>query len=341
MNLNIGDLLDLTESHGCGWSIGTFGAIAEFGWDEHEDVHVRRDDDLAQVFTSRGGVRLRMLPEILPVAYEGLARDPSRWSQGVSLCLPAEAAVMHRRQGLTELGPDSDALRPEDRKGILFDLGLDAPAIDFCIRTSDPALIATLREELGKSVLTPESVAMRAIKLAEPSPNRVVISKVGRVEVYSRLPSRLKGDTHSPEGPHTHVLPDLLKHRRTHAATVPIPEKFMPVMNIHPENPVTDKLGNLRPFDPAAHRAFQALIAAFAPPGWHSEKARIIDAVTAGADPSRYREADSRLGRLAARVALRQLGWMTTASPVLEEYKARFDRIAEEVDSHGSEAGHH
>src|SRR5690606_38368253 len=221
----------------------------------------------------------RTQPEILAVAYEGLMRDPTRWSQGVSLCLPGEAAVMHRREGLTELGPDEDALRPEDRNAVLFDLGLGAPAIDFCIRTNDLTLIGILRAEAGNSVLAPDSAAMRAIKLVEPSPNRVVISKVGRVEVYSRLPSRLKGDTHSPEGPHTHVLPDLLKHRRTHAATVPIPEKFMPVMNIHPENPVTDKLGNLRPFDPAAHRAFQALIAAFAPPGWHSEKARIIDAV--------------------------------------------------------------
>ena len=31
---------------------------------------------------------------------------------------------MHRRAVLTELGPDGDALRREDRTGILFDLGL-------------------------------------------------------------------------------------------------------------------------------------------------------------------------------------------------------------------------
>src|SRR3546814_4128565 len=100
---------------------------------------------------------------------------------------------------------------------------------------SDPALLAVLRAEVGRSVLTPDSAAMRAIKLAEPSPNRVAVSKAGRIEVYARLPSRLKGDTASPEGPHTHLLPDLLKHARTHAATVPVPDGLVPVATIHPD----------------------------------------------------------------------------------------------------------
>src|SRR3546814_7904344 len=54
---------------------------------------------------------------------------------------------------------------------------------------SDPALLAVLRAEVGRSVLTPDSAAMRAIKLAEPSPNRVAVSKAGRIEVYARLRS--------------------------------------------------------------------------------------------------------------------------------------------------------
>ena len=45
---------------------------------------------------------------------------------------------MNRRTVLTELGADRDALRPEDRGSILFDLGLGALQADFCVRIDDP-----------------------------------------------------------------------------------------------------------------------------------------------------------------------------------------------------------
>jgi hypothetical protein len=40
----------------------------------------------------------------------------------VALFLPKSVCEMNRRRVLTELGPDSDAQRVEDREGVLFDL---------------------------------------------------------------------------------------------------------------------------------------------------------------------------------------------------------------------------
>lgn len=97
-----------------GWSMGSFGAIAEFH-------HVAGDPapELLPgcgVMTARGGIRLDRLDQVRPVAWEALSARPDRWQQGVALCLPARAAPMSGRAALTELGPDREALNPRDRR---------------------------------------------------------------------------------------------------------------------------------------------------------------------------------------------------------------------------------
>ena len=57
------------------------------------------------------------------------------------------------------------------------------------------------------------------------NPHRVFISRLGRIEVYQPIPPP---SGKSPEGPHTHVLPRLLKSGRTHPATEPVPEGWFP-----------------------------------------------------------------------------------------------------------------
>ena len=121
---------------------------------------------------------------------------------------------MSRRTALTELGPDTGALRIEDRGNALFDLGLDALQADLCVRFADKAIAAKLREHVGRSVFEPGNPAMGIILASNP--HRVFISRVGRIEVYQPIPP---ANHKSPEGPHTHVLPKLLRSRRTHPAT--------------------------------------------------------------------------------------------------------------------------
>ena len=98
---------------------------------------------------------------------------------------------MAGRDGLTELGADVEALRPEDRESILFDMGLVIPHVDVCVRSADQDLISLLREAAGTTVLAPGNPAMATIK--EQSPHRVFRSRLGRVEVYQRIGSSAKG----------------------------------------------------------------------------------------------------------------------------------------------------
>ena len=111
------------------------------------------------------------------------------------------------------------------------------------------------------------------------SPHRVFISRLGRIEVCQPIPPH---DGRSPQGPHTHVLVDLLKHRRTHAATEPIPDGFVPCAHVYPPHPAKDALGEPRPFDAARHDAFQEMLRTFGDPDQIALKQRVMAAVAAG-----------------------------------------------------------
>lgn len=313
-----------------GWSIGTFGALAEFhhvGGDPPPQVRPTRCG--GEVVTARGALRVELADQALPVAYEALRR-PQNWSQTLSFCLPLADAQTAGHLGLTECGPDQLSLRSSDRHAILFDLGLGAPHIDFCVRTADAGLIEILRRAVGQLLLAPGHPAMAAIVAA--SPHRVCRSRLGRIEVYQAIPPP-SPEARSPVGPHTHLLPALLKSGRRHSANAPIPDGRVAALDLHPANPLCDPLGVPRPFDVEAYRAFQAMVAAYGPPGLATEKARIAAAVRAGGAPSGYRVATSRFGRMAARIALRQLRHADPEPPNLATWLAAFDRAADAVET--------
>lgn len=303
-----------------GWSMGSFGAIAEF--------HHVTDDPPPRllgngVLTARGAVRLDHPDRIRPVAWEALSPRPDRWQQGVALCLPAGDAAMSQRAVLTEIGPDTGAIRPEDRAAILFDMGLDQPQVDFCIRTADPTLLAVLCANLGRSVMDPGNPAMGAILKAHP--HRVALSRIGRIEVYQPIGGPDTGGV-SPIGPHTHVLPKLLRARRSHSANTPIPDGLVPVAGFHPASPVMDRLAHDRAFDPAIFDAFQSLLTAWGDANNMEVKHQVWRALAQGHDPAHLPEPASRAARIAFRVALRQAGRRDGESDLLTAWRSAFDR---------------
>lgn len=304
-----------------GWSMGSFGAIAEF--------HHVAGDPAPQLLpgcgamTARGGIRLDRLDQIRPVAWEALSTRPDRWQQGVALCLPAEVAPMSQRAALTELGPDAGALAPGDRDAILFDMGLDQPQVDFCIRTKDPALLAVLRAHLGRPVSELGNPTMAAILAAHP--HRIALSRIGRVEVWQKIGGPDTGGV-SPVGPHTHVLPKLLRARRSHSANLPIPEGLVPVAGFHPASPIMDSLAGDRAFDPAIFEAFQRLLAAWGDAGNLAVKRRVREALARGLGPDEMPEPEDRAGRVALRVALRQTGRSRGEDALLARWRSAFDR---------------
>jgi hypothetical protein len=114
---------------------------------------------------------------------------------------------------------------------------------------------------------------------------------------------------------------------------MPIPDGWVPALNLHPPSPVTDTLGHPRPFDAAAHDAFQILLREYAPASLTAEKERIVCAVLAGEKPDAYSPAPTRAGRKAARVALRQMLHTHPGSPAVPAWLAFFDRGAQTLDA--------
>lgn len=245
------------ETH---WHLGTFGVVAEFMRDADEATAFPERGGLA-AFTARGAIRIEPSDELTPFAYELALPRAKSWSQQVALCLPRAAAAMNRRAVVTELGHDAGAVRADDRRGLLFDLGLARAQMDALIRTEDAGLIDALRAAEGRSLFDPATGAMAAIFRAQP--HRVFVARFGRVEVFQPIPA---DGTVSPPGPHTHVLPKLMKTGRTHAANAPIPKGLTPCGGFAPPHPARRGDGAARDFDAARHEAFQDLLVRFGDP---------------------------------------------------------------------------
>jgi hypothetical protein len=288
-------LLDYLKDPDASWSCGRFGAIAEFHRDADESVDIVEGPALSAV-TSRGAIHIEAAAELRPVAYETISKCIDSWGHGLALCLPREQARMAGRATVTELGPDSAAVRPQDRDAILFDLGLGGTTSEICVRSADPEAIAALRDARGKPMFECMSLLPR---LPELSPHRVFISRAGRVEVFQPIPPPTGK---SPDGPHTHVLPRLLARGLSHAATVPIPSGWVGAMTLYPPHPLQQ--GSARPiaFDVARHAAFQALMARYGAP----------EQVAGKAAAARNEPASTREEALGHRIGLRQQKWLQT-----------------------------
>ncbi|MBN8291824.1 hypothetical protein JI664_07595 [Rhodobacter sp. NTK016B] len=301
--MNLPTTVALLERHladpGNGWSMGSFGAIAEF---RHDPDEPSATEPLMRV-TDRGGIRLSLPPELQPVACETLSPRAGRWGQALMLCLPTDAAAMKRRDVLTELGPDREALRVVDQSAVLFDMGLAQPQVDFCIRTANPDLVEVLRAQAGRPLMEPGNPAMGAILAAHP--HRVALTRLGRVEVFQKIGGPDTGGV-SPPGPHTHVLPQLLRAGRTHSANQTIPAGLVPCAGLYPASPFTDAEGREKPYDPEAARAWTWLYERFGPSDLVMLKTELGQHLRAGVTPDVLILPEGREQRRALRVGIRQ-----------------------------------
>lgn len=306
---------------GWGWGLGVLGAIGEFTRAPWESArHIEHG-----IVTARGGLSLRPDPQARLVAHEAISARPGHWQQGLSWCLDSRLAVLGETYDLlTELGPDEEALRPRDQGAILFDLGLGFPHLRACVRSADPGVIAVLRQGTGRPLLDHANPAGPAI--ARLSPHRVFLSAAARLEVFQPIPPP---DGRTPEGPHTHLLPQLLRHRRTHAATTFLPAGMVPVLEAFPPHPLTDALGNAAPFDAARHRAFQSLLERHGSATTMAEKRAVRAALRARLPPHALDEAACRESRAARRVTLRQASHAMPHMPGIAAWRAAWDKHEE------------
>ncbi len=205
---------------------------------------------------------------------------------------------------------------------ILFDLGFDAVQVDACIRVGDERVVADLRALAGHSVFEPKNPAMGIILMA--SPHRVFVSRLGRIEVFAKIPPP---DGKSPEGPHTHVLPKLLRTKRTHSATEPVPDGYLPCAHLYPAHPVKDSLGHELAYDARRHENFQDILRRFGDPNAVALKQRVKSTIQQGSDPAQLRVPSDRFARAGIRVALRQMQAANDAPPALNAWIEHYDRM--------------
>ncbi len=239
--------LHSTESS---WSNGISGAIAEFMYDKGESVDFGESATALHAVTDRGAIAVNLAQELACFAYEDISHCTRSWTQTIALALPEPLSRVPANHVITALGADTGAIRSRDRDKQLFDLGLGSDLARFCVRTGDSNLEKELTSFCGKA-LSDQQHALPGL-LQQSSPERIVVSALGRIEVYTPIPQ--KGG-HTETGPHTHLLPGLLGKDKNL-----LPPGYSAVMHVYPPHPLHDKYGMEKPFAPAQYHAFKDVL---------------------------------------------------------------------------------
>ncbi|MEM7468696.1 MAG: hypothetical protein AAF387_17645 [Pseudomonadota bacterium] len=155
----------------CGFSVGGFGALAEYQ-DDAGKINVASDGKL-EAHSARGALRINFTGNESALAYETLSSRADSWQHGLTIFGKLDEFGGACRNVLTELGPDQAALAQHEMGASVFDLGVGLPNVDFCVRTSDSDLIKRLRRQIGNSIFEVEQHVIDDV--IDASPSRVVI----------------------------------------------------------------------------------------------------------------------------------------------------------------------
>jgi predicted Fe-S protein YdhL (DUF1289 family) len=203
------------------WVFGVPGALAEFSIAAGEAADIAANDIAISASTSRGAIRINLLDGVRALALE--PGEGEGQAGAILLTLIRGRLAMPRHGALAPLGPDREAIRPEDREQRLYDLGIDMPVAQFCIRTADPDLARQLDAASG---LGWRDLLVRiGVHILHAAPHRVVRTPIGRAEVFTAIPP--PGGA-SPAGPHTHLLQEFLGEGRETPQDVDLPSAYAP-----------------------------------------------------------------------------------------------------------------
>ena len=306
------------------WSIGGFGAIAEF----HHLNTAPTTIHGARARSRLGAIEISPSVPLRAIAYELPSARPDYWHHGIVLCMPRASAVSKRTGFVVALGPDHESLRDEESGAPLFDLGVGAETFRFCVRTGDSRLLRALERACDRPFA--ESAGELGPLLVGASPTRVALCAAGRIEVYQPIAA---ADGRTPDGPHTHLIPRLLRPHQTHSTNIPVPSGLVPVATLYPAHPLTDSFGRRKSFARTEHEAFQALLVRFGDAACVAAKNDIVGRVHAAARPEAWQLPVSRHARLAARVGLRQVEHEGGDYPGLRAWRQQWDAASARASS--------
>jgi len=163
------------------WSNGISGAIAEFMYARDEKIEFKEHDNSLHALTERGAIGIDFPADITCFAYEKLTHCTQSWTQTVAIALPETQAALQKNHVITDCGPDKESLSHSGSEQRLFDPGLSSEQIQYCVRTEDTQLIKELHSLCGQKLLATGNDILTLLQ--QTSPARVVISRLGRIEV--------------------------------------------------------------------------------------------------------------------------------------------------------------
>ena len=206
------------------WVMGVVGAVAEFiaAPDAQVEIEVNGCDVTAR--TRNGALRMHINDDARAVTFDppGLAAEPR-----IVIAVKRSLGRLPLSEGIADLGPDNGLL--PDPEGRLYDLGLGRKDARFCVRVANGMAQRALDQANGRTLM--QTLSQIAPPLIAESPTRVVETALGRIEVQGQIPPP---GARSPEGPHTHLLPDHLATGRALPVGMELPRSYIPGAIFYP-----------------------------------------------------------------------------------------------------------
>jgi predicted Fe-S protein YdhL (DUF1289 family) len=199
------------------WMAGVPGAAAEFCVATDERCEINAKSDAICAVSTRGALVIDVGGHVRAFAFGAVAG-----SETIVLATPRGRARNFLGAGLVRVGPDREAAREGDSDEILYDFGLNHLSAGFGIRAAEPHLKTRLDDSVGQDWR--QFLPLIGDELRRASPTRVVRNPIGRIEVFTAIPPL---DHASPDGPHTHFLPNFLAEEREAPAGIDLPEAYV------------------------------------------------------------------------------------------------------------------
>ncbi|MBJ2151513.1 hypothetical protein [Paracoccus sp. IB05] len=284
------------------WSIGTLAGFMGF-----DLTGIPQKIGGALVLEGETG-RARLAPGAKLLAFETLSSEPRGWNHGIALCQAGGPPPRPRDRRLTVVADDA-ALVTADQGAPALDLGLGHAGLRCLFR---PA--ATTRAQ--------------ALLLAGQHWNDCREALAALPGDWIAETPFLRAERVADGACPIHAIPSAGSRGLTHAATTPVPEGWLPFAHIFPPHPARVRPGQLRPFDPDLHAAFQTILARHGRPDLTALKAatraRLQNHLPPEATDAPGQRPD-RHAQAVIRVTLRQWLAETGLAPP-EAWLSRYDR---------------